>query len=53
MPLTGPLTADEMQSSWHYWMVKDIEVLESVRHRATRQVKGLNGSYEEKLEQCV
>ena len=33
-------------------MEKDIEMLETVQHRAVRQVWGLHGSYEEKLKQC-
>ena len=38
--------------SWNPWLEKDIEVLESVQRRAVRQVRGLSGSYEEKLQQC-
>ena len=38
--------------TWNPWLAKDIEVLESVQKRAVRQVRGLTGSYEEKLKQC-
>jgi hypothetical protein len=38
--------------TWNPWLEKDIEVLESVQRRAIRQVRGLTGSYEEKLSQC-
>ena len=34
------------------WLVKDIETLEAVQRRAVRQVRGIHGSYEEKLKQC-
>ena len=38
--------------TYNPWLVKDIEVLEDVQRRAIRQVRGLHGSYEEKLQQC-
>ena len=33
-------------------MAKDIDVLEGVQRRAIHQVRGLHGSYEDKLRQC-
>jgi ribonuclease P/MRP protein subunit RPP40 len=38
-------------ASWSPWLEQDINVLEDVQRRAIRQVRGLTGSYEEKLEQ--
>ena len=38
--------------AYNPWLAKDIEVLEAVQRRAIRQVRGLHGSYEEKLKQC-
>ena len=38
--------------TWNPWLAKDIEVLESVQRRAVRQVRGLTGTYDEKLKQC-
>ena len=36
---------------WNPWLQKDIDLLESVQRRAVRCISGLQGSYEEKLEQ--
>jgi hypothetical protein len=36
---------------WSPWLVKDIELIENVQRRAVRCIRGLTGSYEEKLGQ--
>ena len=38
-------------STWSPWLQKDINVLEDIQRRAIRQVRGLTGTYEEKLAQ--
>ena len=42
---------DYAVSTWSPWLQQDINVLEDIQRRAIRQVRGLTGSYEEKLEQ--
>ena len=39
-------------ATWSPWTEQDRNVLEDVQRRAIRQVRGLEGSYEEKLKQC-
>ena len=34
------------------WLAKDVDLLEAVQRRAIGQVRGLHGTYEEKLKQC-
>ena len=40
-----------MVQSWSPWLAKDIEKLESVQRRAVRCIRGLTGTYEEKLKE--
>lgn len=37
--------------AWNPWYVKDVKKLEDVQKRAIRMIKGIEGSYEEKLQQ--
>ena len=37
--------------AWSPWTKHDIDLIESVQKRAIRNIRGLNGSYEEKLKQ--
>ena len=48
--MSGP-TWSNAQSSWAPWAQKDIDVLEQVQHRFTRQVSGVgNLPYQERLD---
>ena len=38
-------------SAWSPWLAKDINVLESIQHRATRRISDVHGSYPERLQQ--
>ena len=42
---------EHVVQSWNPWLVKDIELMENVQRRAVRYIRGLSGSYEEKLKE--
>ena len=42
---------EHVVQSWSPWLAKDIEKLESVQRRAVRCIRGLTGTYEEKLKE--
>ena len=42
---------EQIVQVWSPWLVKDIDLIENVQRRAVRCIRGLTGTYEEKLKQ--